>query len=84
MSTIRDKLAQKKSKLAQPRPEQEGHPADLNDFQDGGFYQVQVSSILPNPDQPRKYFDPERLSELSESVKQKGILQPILIRRDGK
>jgi len=81
MSSIRDKLAQKKSKLAQPREEQEGHPADLNDFQDGGFYQVDVGSILSNPDQPRKYFDPEKLSELSESVKQKGILQPILIRR---
>lgn len=82
MSSIRDKLAQKKSKLAQPREEHEGHPADLNDFQDGGFYHVQVNYILPNPDQPRKYFDPEKLAELSESVKKKGVLQPILIRRD--
>lgn len=82
MSSIREKLAHKKSKLAQPREEQEGHPADLHDFQDGGFYQVEVESILPNPDQPRKYFDPDRLSDLSESVRQKGVLQPILIRRD--
>lgn len=81
MSSTREKLAQKKTKLAQPREENEGHPADLNDFQDGGFYKVQVNTILPNPDQPRKYFDPEKLSELSESVRQKGVLQPILIRR---
>ena len=81
MPSIRKKLAQKKSKLAQPRVELEGHPADLNDFRDGGFYQVDPGVIFPNPDQPRKYFDPEKLAELSESIKQKGVLQPIIIRR---
>ena len=81
MSTTREKLAKKTSKLAQPREEHEGHPADLNDFQEGAFYQINVDLILPNPDQPRKFFDQERLAELSESIKQKGVLQPIIIRR---
>lgn len=81
MPSIRDKLAKKKSKLAQPQEKLEDHPADLNDFQEGGFYQVDPGVIFPNPHQPRKYFDPEKLTELSESIKQKGVLQPIIIRR---
>lgn len=81
MPSIRDKLAKKKSKLAQPQEKPEDHPADLNDFQEGGFYQVDPGVIFPNPHQPRKYFDPEKLTELSESIKQKGVLQPIIIRR---
>jgi len=38
--------------------------------------------ISTDPGQPRKHFDPASLSELCESIKQKGILQPILIRKD--
>ena len=48
--------------------------------------QVAVSSILlaeiqPRPQQPRRYFDPDALRELISSVKQHGILQPLLVRR---
>ncbi len=38
-------------------------------------------SIRPNPAQPRKNFDPEALDELSESIRQHGILQPLSVRR---
>jgi ParB family chromosome partitioning protein len=82
MPSTRDKLAKKTSKLAQPREEHQGHPADLNDFPEGGFYQIEVEAIHPNPDQPRKFFNEERLAELSGSIKQKGVLQPVIIRRD--
>jgi ParB family chromosome partitioning protein len=40
-----------------------------------------VGLISPNPYQPRKHFDPERLAELSESIKKKGVLQPVIIRK---
>ncbi len=40
-------------------------------------------SIRPNPAQPRKVFHPEALSELSESIRQHGILQPLSVRRSG-
>ncbi len=40
-------------------------------------------SIRPNPAQPRKVFQPEALAELSESIRQHGILQPLSVRRCG-
>ena len=40
-------------------------------------------SIRPNPAQPRKIFEPEALSELSESIKSHGIIQPLSVRRVG-
>lgn len=42
-----------------------------------------IASIIRNPDQPRKSFDETQLSELSDSIKQNGILQPILVRKKG-
>ncbi len=42
-----------------------------------------ISSITTNPDQPRKTFDEELLNELSDSIKQNGVLQPILVRKKG-
>ena len=39
-----------------------------------------ISSILANPDQPRRAFDPEAMAELVESVRLRGLLQPILVR----
>lgn len=40
-----------------------------------------IASIVTNPDQPRKSFDETQLSELSDSIKQNGVLQPILVRK---
>lgn len=42
-----------------------------------------IVSIVTNPDQPRKSFDETQLSELSDSIKQNGVLQPILVRKKG-
>ena len=42
-----------------------------------------TESIHPNPNQPRKNFDEEELEQLAESIKREGLLQPILVRRDG-
>ena len=41
---------------------------------------VPLSAVRPNPDQPRKYFAPEKLSELAASIKARGLLQPIVVR----
>jgi len=40
-----------------------------------------VHSISPNPDQPRKLFDEETLVSLTESVKERGLLQPVVVRK---
>lgn len=42
---------------------------------------IPVSSIAPNPFQPRTLFDEEKLSALSESLKDRGMLQPVLLRQ---
>jgi ParB family chromosome partitioning protein len=42
---------------------------------------VRISQIEPNRDQPRKMFDEDALIELSESIKQYGVLQPLLVQK---
>ena len=42
---------------------------------------VKVTEIEPNPDQPRKYFDEAQLNELAESIRQYGVLQPLLVQK---
>lgn len=46
----------------------------------GESVKLSVHEIEPNHAQPRKNFEPEALSELSESIKEHGILQPLLVR----
>lgn len=43
---------------------------------------VPVESVVPNADQPRRDFAPEALAELAESIRQKGIIQPLVVRRN--
>jgi ParB family transcriptional regulator, chromosome partitioning protein len=45
-----------------------------------GVQLAPIESLKPNPDQPRKVFRPEDLSELTQSIRDKGVLQPILVR----
>jgi ParB family transcriptional regulator, chromosome partitioning protein len=42
---------------------------------------VPIEDIQPNPDQPRKAFDPERLRELADSIREKGVIQPLIVRQ---
>ena len=47
--------------------------------------QVSVNLLQPNSDQPRKNFDPDALHELAQSIKEHGIIQPLItVERDGK
>ena len=45
-----------------------------------GVMSVAIDQLERNPDQPRKYFDKDKLAELTQSIKDKGVLQPILVR----
>jgi ParB family chromosome partitioning protein len=45
-----------------------------------GVQRVPIESLKPNPDQPRKIFTQEHLEELTASIRDKGVLQPILVR----
>jgi ParB family chromosome partitioning protein len=44
--------------------------------------EIRLERIEPDPDQPRRTFDPERLAELTASIVREGILQPIAVRYD--
>ena len=45
-----------------------------------GVQMIQVAAIEPNPDQPRRYFDEDKLAELAASIAARGLIQPILLR----
>src|SRR3954453_20480022 len=49
----------------------------------GGVREVEVARIRPNPSQPRTHFDEEAIAELAQSIAERGVLQPILLRPDG-
>ncbi len=51
--------------------------------QSGKLQPLPLDSIAPNPHQPRKSFDQDKLSELAASIKEKGLLQPLLVKKDG-
>jgi len=42
--------------------------------------ELKIAEIQPNPFQPRRYFDPTMLQELAESIKEYGVMQPVLVR----
>src|SRR5262249_62047205 len=42
---------------------------------------VPIAEIRPNPRQPRRFFDEDRLAELAESIRHQGIVQPLVVRR---
>ncbi|NNK79785.1 MAG: ParB/RepB/Spo0J family partition protein [Litoreibacter sp.] len=45
---------------------------------------VPIEAIVPNPDQPRRDFDKSALQELADSIREKGIIQPLIVRTDPK
>ena len=56
------------------------------DFQSGDGGRIEQASIYDidtNPDQPRKTFDEEKLKELAASLKRHGVVQPLIVRRNG-
>lgn len=56
-------------------------PASMPDMPE--VQHLRVDSIVPNRYQPRQTFAPQELAELTASLKQSGLLQPILVRRKG-
>jgi ParB family chromosome partitioning protein len=60
--------------LSSPGPASSAEPS---------IVELPVDAIMPNPKQPRKDFDDKALRDLSESLKQSGLLQPVVVRRVG-
>ena len=53
-----------------------------NDYAQKKVIELKIVDIEPSIDQPRKNFDDEKLLQLSDSIKQHGIIQPIVVKRD--
>jgi ParB family chromosome partitioning protein len=51
------------------------------DTQSPAFQMVKITEIVPNPYQPRKLFNDDALQELAESIREHGVIQPLLVRR---
>jgi ParB family chromosome partitioning protein len=49
----------------------------------GGVREIDIARIRPNPNQPRMHFSEESIAELAESITERGVLQPILLRPSG-
>ncbi len=45
---------------------------------------VAIEKIVPNPDQPRRSFDQDALNDLASSIREKGVIQPLIVRRSPK
>ena len=51
--------------------------------EDSGVRELKINEIEPNSGQPRKHFNDEKLAQLAESIKQHGVVQPLIVQRDG-
>ena len=61
------------------RPSTEEAPAQSR----GGVREIEIGRIRPNPNQPRMHFSEESIDELADSIGERGVLQPILLRPHG-
>jgi ParB family chromosome partitioning protein len=57
-------------------------PTIKEDIDPKDIVSIQISQIYANPDQPRKIFDPEKIEILSNSIRNYGVLQPIVLKPD--
>lgn len=55
----------------------------VNTAGSGSINEIAIDKIIPNPNQPRREFDPVALQELSDSIREIGIVQPITLRDQG-
>ena len=63
---------------------EQGFSPTFTDFvsEDNQFKEIPLDKIIRNPNQPRQFFNEEKLNELAESIRQKGVIQPIIVKPD--
>src|SRR6266436_3991514 len=82
MSKNKHGLGKGLSALIRPASQPEPVPVSVaSEPSDGSITHVEVARIRPNPFQPRADFDQQALDELKDSIRQKGIIQPVTVRR---
>jgi ParB family transcriptional regulator, chromosome partitioning protein len=58
-------------------------PDDYGILKDERYAEVEIEDIIPNPLQPRLKFNPESIEELARSIKETGVIQPIVVVPEG-
>ncbi len=58
-------------------------PAVAEDERHKIVAELDVERVMPNPDQPRKHFDEDQMTDLVESIREHGVLQPIIVAPKG-
>ncbi len=74
---LREGFIEKSAPAPAPQPLAPAVPAHLR------LWQIPIEKLEANPNQPRQIFDKEALQELANSIKEKGIIQPLLVRKKG-
>lgn len=57
-------------------------PDDLEKEDSQKIEDIDINLICPNPNQPRKIFEQDKINELADSIKKYGVIQPIIVRKD--
>lgn len=82
MARKKPSIAGKVDEIFQEGEEELG--GELFDINAGkGLVKISINRLVPNPDQPRKTFYEQTISELAESIKEQGVLSPIIVRPVG-
>jgi ParB family chromosome partitioning protein len=85
VSQQRNALGRGLGALLQPTPRGDDRQVEPEAKTDekGGMREIPVDQIDPNPEQPRRFFDPEQLATLSDSIRRHGVLQPVVVCQRG-
>jgi ParB family transcriptional regulator, chromosome partitioning protein len=63
------------------QPERSGTPGGGSSYGEGNVFSCPIDKIVPQRGQPRQHFDSERLDELASSLREHGLLEPLVVRR---
>ncbi len=75
-----DSLNMSASQVAVKEPSAEGSSQNEKiSYEDASIQEIEVNKISPNPFQPRKFFDESALRELAASIKEHGVIQPLVV-----
>jgi len=82
MAKKKPSVLEKAGEIFKEEKELTGELFDINAGK--GLVRIKIDRIVPNPNQPRKTFYENTISELAESIKEHGVLSPIIVRPSGK
>jgi len=65
----------------EPAPGQSSAPDPVKSYGEGNVFLCPLDKIVPNRGQPRQHFDAEKIEELAQSLREHGLLEPLVVRR---